>query len=106
MIELQKKIKHLEKKVENLQQAVVRWRIKAGVEMPDGDEPVLLKTELVRQQSDLFYYEHYLLPMVEKNPVLIRPAAQFVHDRGWTKRLNKLYFSRKGWVAVIRTQWL
>lgn len=103
--EAARQVKYLKRNVENLQQAVRRWRFKTGVDEPTLGDPVLLKTELVRRREELLYYEYYLLPTVEKNPVLIRPAAQIVHDQNWTNRLERLHFTKRGWVAVIRAAW-
>lgn len=103
--EAARQVKHLMKRVENLQQAVRRWRVKAGADAPVDGKPELLKTELIRWRGELLYREHYLLPAAEKNPVLIRPAAQVVKDEGWTDRLERLYFTKRGWVAMIRGAW-
>lgn len=103
--EAAQQIAHLKKQVKNLQQAVRRWRVKAGADALVGGEPELLKTELVRRRGELLYYEYYLLPAAEKNPVLIRPAAQVVHEKGWTDKLERLHFTKRGWVAVIRAAW-
>lgn len=102
---LARQVKHLTRNVENLQGAVRRWRVKAGADAVADGEPELLKTELTRRRGELLYYEYYLLPAAEKNPVLIRPAAQIVHDQGWTDRLERLHFTRRGWVAVVRAPW-
>lgn len=97
----------INRRVEGLQNAIRKWRVKAKVDEP-GERGIISADRhwtKVKGKHILRYIEHCTVP-VEKNPCLAREAWAWLDEHEQTKYVERLYYNEKhGWVAAIRTEW-
>lgn len=101
--ELQERLRKLEKQKNDLQEAIRRWRKKAGVDPPSqGPELVKAEFHLDKKSNKVDYYEHYLLP-IERNEHLASLAYEWLEQNGWLEMTVRAYFNN-GWIAVVKKE--
>ena len=92
----------LRRRLEGHQEAIRRWREKAGVDAPPK-EVTFYTAELIVRERQNIVEKHYILPL-EKNPALFEDAKLFAknycRENDWS--LRRVYFSYfQGWIMVI-----
>jgi len=92
----------LRRRLEGHQEAIRRWREKAGVDAPPK-EVTFYTAELIVRERQNIVEKHYILP-IEKNPALFEDAKLFAknycRENDWS--LRRVYFSYfQGWIMVI-----
>lgn len=104
----QGKLETMARRIEGLQNAVRKWRVRAKVDEPSERELISAerKYRSVKGKYVLLYIEHWTIP-VEKNPCLAREAWAWLDEKEQTQYVERLYFHEKHqcWVAAIRTEW-
>jgi len=100
-------IKALEHRIEGLQLAVKKWRVKAGEDEPNEVKLIMAERKIIKNKgkAEWQYLEHITIP-VEKNQHLAKEAWFWIEENKQDQYIERLYFHLSyGWVAVIRMRW-
>lgn len=104
----QAQVELLDRRMENLKNAIKKWRVKAGVDEPGLRELVSAERKLTTRGSrgEWHFVENWTVP-VERSPEFAREAWAWLEAEQLTEFVDRLFFHEKlqKWVSAIRTRW-
>ena len=102
--ELEIQVQRLQRRLAGHQEAIVRWRRRAGVEAP-APEMVLYKSEIYTYRDERMFRGYYTLP-VEPAPDLTAEAWAWLLEHNLTVSCDRVsYDERKGWIVTLVKEW-
>ena len=105
--ELERQVTQLQHRLSGHQQAIARWRQRAGVDPPCEDLE-LYKTEIYAYHDEWFCREYYTMP-IERSPELLAEAWAWVIEHGLIAETERVhldqYDKKRGWVLMLSKPW-